>query len=68
MTCRECGGTMRDGVAIQNIWTSGGRRGARAQRGECIGPSKGDWVMVTGHKCADCGRTVSHLGRLTLVA
>jgi len=68
MTCRECGGTMRDGVAIQNIWTSGGRKGAKAARGECIVPSRGDWIMVTCHKCEDCGHTVSHKGQLTLAA
>ena len=68
MTCRECGGNMTEGVAIQNIWTSGGRKGARAARGECIGPSKGDFLLVTGDKCEDCGRTVSHRGMLTLTA
>jgi hypothetical protein len=68
MTCRECGGNMVEGIALQNIWTSGGRKGARAARGECIGPSKGDWVMVTCDKCEDCGRTVSHRGQLTLAA
>ena len=59
---------MKEGIALQNVWTSGGRKGARATHGECIGPSKGDWVMVTCNKCEDCGRSVSYHGQLTLAA
>jgi predicted membrane-bound spermidine synthase len=47
MKCRECGGNMKEGIALQNIWTSGGRKGARVKPYDCIGPSWADWVMVT---------------------
>ena len=68
MKCRECGGNMKKGIALQNISTIGVRKGASARRGDCIGPSWADWVMVTCDKCEDCGRTVSHRGQLTLAA
>ena len=68
MKCRECGGKMKKGIALQNIWTSGGRKGARVKPYDCIGPSWADWVMVTCDKCEDCGRSVSHHGQLTLAA
>ena len=65
MECRECGGYMGKGVVLQSVNTSGGRRGAPARRGDCIGPS-GDAVVLPVHKCEDCGRTVSQHGRITL--
>jgi hypothetical protein len=65
LVCRECGGDMKEGKALQNVWTSGGRRGAPARRGDCIGPSR-DAVFLPVHKCEDCGRSISDFGRLTL--
>ena len=66
--CNSCGGKMKKGIAIQNIWTSGGRKGAKAKPYDCIGPSRSDWTMVTCDKCEDCGRSISHHEQLTLIA